>query len=209
MSELNGVNANECDRDFRLFLQAELGSRCASNRQYSLRAFAKSLGVDHSSLSQMLRGKRRITPETVGDFCTKLGVDAARAAAFQSEATMNTREVPAAVYDAIVQLAQDAAGLMSEWSGYAILELVRLRDFRPDTRWIANVLGVTPDEVNVSLQRLLRLGLLEMTDTTKWRDLSRDGAAGNVTPQLATVTRLLEQVRKLTTNVVDAPQRNH
>ncbi|HLN29547.1 MAG TPA: hypothetical protein VK395_17495 [Gemmataceae bacterium] len=48
---------------FRLYLQAELGRRCAGNAQYSLRAFAKFLAIDHATLSQLLRGKRRCTPD--------------------------------------------------------------------------------------------------------------------------------------------------
>ena len=50
---------------FREFLQRKLAQSCANNPQYSLRAFAKSLGTDHSTLSQILRGKRRLTAETI------------------------------------------------------------------------------------------------------------------------------------------------
>jgi len=46
---------------FRLRLQAELARRCAGNPRYSLRAFARRLGVDHSTLSQLLRGRRALT----------------------------------------------------------------------------------------------------------------------------------------------------
>ena len=62
-------------------------------------------------------------------------------------------------------------------------------------------MGITADEVNVALQRLLRLGLLEMTDATRWRDCSRDGVAADVSRPLATVMRLLEQVRTLSSSV--------
>lgn len=190
--------------DFRLFLQAELARRCSRNAQYSLRAFAQSLEIDHSSLSQMLRGKRRITPDTARELCSRLGVDDAAAERFVNLNNAATREVPAATYDAIVQLAQDTAGLMSEWSGYAILELVRLSDFRPDSRWIAKVLGISPDEVNIALQRLLRLGLLEMSDKNHWRDRSRDGIAAESSQPLATITRLLERVQRISSSVVPA-----
>ena len=195
--------------DFRLFLQAELARRCSRNEQYSLRAFAQSLGFDHSSLSQMLRGKRRITLDTIRELCPRLSVDAARTERFLTQANATTREVPTVTYNAIVQLAQDAAGLMSEWSGYAILELVRLRDFRADTRWIANVLGISPDEVNIALQRLLRLGLLEMSDADRWRDRSRDGISAESSQPLATISRLLERVQRLSSSVAtvtDSPK---
>lgn len=186
---------------FRLFLQAELARRCATNEQYSLRAFARSLGVDHSSLSQMLRGKRRITAPMIADLCERLGVDVGRTERFMAAASVNTREIPSAAYDAIIQLARDAAELLSECSGHAILELLRLREFRPDSRWIGEMLGISADEVNIALQRLLRLGLLEMTDAAHWRELSRDGVDENASRPLATMMRLLEQVRTLSSNV--------
>ena len=45
---------------------------------------------------------------------------------------------------------------------FAILELTRLSEFRADSRWIARVLDISVDEVNVALQRLIRLDLLDM-----------------------------------------------
>lgn len=46
-------------------LRAELERRQAANARYSLRSFARDLHVDHSSLSQILRGRRRLTGRSV------------------------------------------------------------------------------------------------------------------------------------------------
>jgi len=37
------------ETSFRLYLQSELARRCARNSQYSLRAFALHLDLDHST----------------------------------------------------------------------------------------------------------------------------------------------------------------
>ena len=50
---------------FRLRLQTELAARCATNMQYSQRSFAQHLDIDHSTLSQFLRGKRKLTEATI------------------------------------------------------------------------------------------------------------------------------------------------
>jgi transcriptional regulator with XRE-family HTH domain len=42
-------------------LQTELDRRRARNPRYSLRAFAQQLGVDHSTLSQWMRGRRTLS----------------------------------------------------------------------------------------------------------------------------------------------------
>jgi transcriptional regulator with XRE-family HTH domain len=60
---------------FRHFLQAELGRRCARNPQYSLRAIANYLAIDHATISQMLRGKRPLTARAISRLGTRLGLD--------------------------------------------------------------------------------------------------------------------------------------
>ncbi|MFL5330880.1 MAG: helix-turn-helix domain-containing protein [Gemmataceae bacterium] len=56
-------------------MQAELARQCARSAQYSLRAFARFLELDHSTLSQLLRGKRRFTARTIRRCGVKLGLD--------------------------------------------------------------------------------------------------------------------------------------
>jgi len=72
----------------------------------------------------------------------------------------------------IRQLAHDTVSLISNIYHYTILELIRLPEFKPDSRWIARVLNLQVDEVNLALARLLRLGLLEMVAVDKWVDKS-------------------------------------
>ena len=59
------TDAAPASRRFRQMLQEELAKRCARNPRYSLRAFARYLALDHSTLSQLLRGRRRFTARTV------------------------------------------------------------------------------------------------------------------------------------------------
>ena len=48
-------------QNFQTCLRNELERRCKANPAYSLRAFAKFLGVDPSFLSKVLSGKREVT----------------------------------------------------------------------------------------------------------------------------------------------------
>jgi uncharacterized protein (TIGR02147 family) len=76
-------------------------------------------------------------------------------------------------------LSRDAALAVAEWHHHAILELTRLASFRPDVRWIARVLDVAVDDVNIAITRLARLGLLDMRSETQWVDAAGD-AEGRV-----------------------------
>jgi uncharacterized protein (TIGR02147 family) len=191
---------------FRLFLQAELARRCSNNQQYSLRSFALQLAIDHSTLSQILRGKRSLSERLIVKLGERLALDRDTIDAFvlsenlrSAESRSNHREIR--------QLAHDTVSLISNIYHYTILELIRLPEFKPDSRWIARVLNLPVDEVNLALARLLRLGLLEMAATDKWVDKSDTQIR---TPQdfsHAAVQHLAQQVRKISSIAVT--QRPH
>lgn len=56
----------------------------------------------------------------------------------------------------------------AEENDAALLRVIDTDLFRADSRRLASVLGIPIDEVNVSLQRLLRLGALRMTAANRW-----------------------------------------
>lgn len=148
---------------FRHYLQAELASRCARNPRYSLRAFARHLGIDASTLSQILRGRRLLSPAMIRRLAARLDLTDAQLESFLAAEPDRQQQAERQ------RAALDATRVLSEPHHLALLELVRLPDFRPDVRWISRVLDLPADTVNVAIARLLRLGLLRMTDTG-WRD---------------------------------------
>ena len=151
---------------FRDALQSELASRCARNPRYSLRAFARDLNVDHSTLSQILRRKRSLTADAIRTLGTALQLDDAVVDAY----IVYEERLPAADIEErrVAQLRAEAAEVIAQWHHYAILELTRLKSFQPDVRWIARVLDISTDEANVAVTRLLHLGLLEMPSCERW-----------------------------------------
>jgi transcriptional regulator with XRE-family HTH domain len=128
---------------FRVLLQSELDARCARNPRYSIRAFARHLAVDHATLSQWIRGKRPLSKDAIKTLGAKLGLPPAQVLVYAEYAGIDGPDA-------------------------AILALAAAPDFRPDSRWIAATLAVGVDEANIALQRLLRLGLLQMEDRNRW-----------------------------------------
>ncbi|MEP7345768.1 MAG: DUF4423 domain-containing protein [Gemmatimonadaceae bacterium] len=183
---------------FRQFLQEELARRCAENPRYSLRAFAQRLGIDHSTLSQILRGKRRVTPRTIEGIGRSLRIAPERIADF---ATFERDHPPVALAvpsrDEAVRMARDLVELLTHWVHFAILELTSLEAFRPDSRWIAQVLGITADEVNVAIARLVRYRLLDMTSPTRWEDRSRTQGTAMEDFVRYAVTQISDEARDL------------
>ncbi len=155
---------------FRNRLETEFAARREKNPRYSLRAFAKFLGADHSTVSQILRGSRPIPALRIRAWGKKLGLSAEEISAY-----IAALHVPdAAVLDRQQQLLHwtaEAMGIVAEPLLYQIIHLTRTPAFRADCRWIARETGFTADEVNIAVSRLLRLGLLEMQQD-RWRDLT-------------------------------------
>nr|BFD59698.1 hypothetical protein CKG001_18050 [Bdellovibrio sp. CKG001]BFD63062.1 hypothetical protein BdHM001_17430 [Bdellovibrio sp. HM001] len=68
-------------------LQKELAERRKRNPQYSLRAYAKMLGMNSGSLSHILEGKRRLPAKACLTACDKLGLTSEQRRLFIESAT--------------------------------------------------------------------------------------------------------------------------
>jgi uncharacterized protein (TIGR02147 family) len=160
--------------DLRSLLRERLNSAKARNPRFSLRAFAKQLGIDHSTLSQILRSKRRLSPRNLEIVGKRLGIsqETLRLYAENGRGKSDSGKVAEDVRTFHFDL--DTFQFLSIWYHCAILELSHIEGFKTDSRWIAKTLGISVEDVNVALQRLLRLGLLEMEAPDRWTDKSGD-----------------------------------
>lgn len=120
-------------------LRAELARRRADNPHYSLRAFARDLGADHAALSQVLRGRRVLSPRKIRAFGRRLKWTEA-----------------------------EIAEAVEVHHAEAILRLLRRPAFRANSRWIATRTGLPLDATNAALSRLLRERRLVMETRERW-----------------------------------------
>jgi uncharacterized protein (TIGR02147 family) len=160
--------------DIPLLLRERLRAAVRRNPRFSLRSFGKQLGIDHSTLSQVLQGRRRLSARALEAVGKRMGLsqEALGAYAQSSRKKPGSRSQPETARSFHFDL--DTFQLLSVWHHYAILELIQVRGFKTDSRWIANALGIAVEDVNIALQRLLRLGLLGMAGPDRWMDKSGD-----------------------------------
>jgi transcriptional regulator with XRE-family HTH domain len=153
---------------FRDLLNAELARRRRVNRRYSVRAFAKYLDTDHSTLSQILRGRRPVPAAAIMAWAGRLeiGPEEARVlAAAQDVDDLVARNARA-------RWLGEARALLAGDTHWRLIESLKCVDFRPDSRWIAAHIGASVDAVNEALSRLLRLGLVTIDAAGGWHDAS-------------------------------------
>lgn len=152
---------------FRDRLQREFEERRAKNGRYSLRAFANSLGTDHSTLSQILRERRRTPIGRMRVWARELGLDPEETAAYiVAEHLVDAGD---SARDAQMQhWTAEAMAVIVDRTHWEIYRLCGTGEFRSDSRWIAERVGTTVDQVNIVLTRLLRLRLLESNASGHW-----------------------------------------
>lgn len=143
----------------KTYLQREFIRRCRKNPSYSLRAYAKYLEIDQSFLSKILNGKRAITEDIEQKLETKLGTVGRLKKLSQK--------------DPFLSLQEDEYEMISSWSHFAILELMKTKSFKPKVDWVAQQLGIHEQEVKDALERLQRLGFVKLT-AKRWVLVSKN-----------------------------------
>jgi uncharacterized protein (TIGR02147 family) len=144
-------------QEFRLLLRQAYIRKREKNPSYSLRAFARSLGVNHALLSLFMNGKRKITPRYVLHLGTRMGLSAAKLEPFLKSSERKASHGEVLSY---VELTADQFELLSSWKPDAILELARVQGFEHDPQWVSERLGISVIEARDGLERLERLGIL-------------------------------------------------
>lgn len=148
--------------DFTLWLESEYKERKERNPSFSLRAFARHLKMSPAQLSQLMSGKRALSNKMADKIFGVLGASPEerqrlRASAYKSRLEMKEGSSQRR------NLAEDQFRLIADWYHFAILSLTRLNQASSDPRWISEKLGITQLEARQACERLVRLGLLELT----------------------------------------------
>jgi uncharacterized protein (TIGR02147 family) len=163
---------NEKNILFRLTLKDELLKRTKKNPSYSIRSFAKNLGVEHSSLAQIIMGKRPLTDKMCLRLGTKLGYGSTKMR------TLMRTYSDSKSFGRYKKLEEDSFKIIADWYYYAILELTYCETFKPSPRWISRVLELPFIKTLDAVERLKRLNFLEVTPDGRWID--RMGDAHNM-----------------------------
>lgn len=140
-------------------LKVEFESRRKKNPQFSLRAFARWLGLSPAQVSQIMSGKRTITTKSFAKISDKLSLSP-----FEQKKYMYATKGKSQTDQGAQKkkLTEDQFRLIADWYHMAILSLTRVKDAKSDSRWIAQQLGITVQQANEATSRLVRLGCLQL-----------------------------------------------
>jgi hypothetical protein len=138
------------------FLIIEFEKRQLKNPSYSIRAFARDLGVGKTTVCDVMNGSRQLSALNIDVIATRLSLDSETIKKFLED-NLNTDRGRAV-------LLEDEFQLIKDWHFLAILNLAKLPNNQCSGEWIAERLGLKFEVAESSLETLLKLGLLENLD---------------------------------------------
>ena len=152
----------------RTWLENLLNERVQRNPSYSLRSFSSRIGVSPSVLSRVLSGKRNLS--------FKLALRIADSLKFGPEEREHLLELfsnnkqektEESTIRKTKDLSVDCFNAMSEWYNYGLTQLLLIDEFREDSKWIAKALNISELQVKLTIERLLRLEILDRDEAGK------------------------------------------
>lgn len=160
-------------------MKKTLEERMQKHPSYSLRAFSRSLGMDSSTVSALIRGKRPLSLKTARKIVEGLQIKDPVEAQALIMATFNP-ENPEGEPN-YTELSLETAETIASWQHFAILALLELRNFKASERNIAVRLNIPLTLVWESLRRLESLGLVEK-EKGLWKLTGKNMAAPSQIP---------------------------
>lgn len=146
--------------------------RQTKNPAYTTRAFARDLGVSQAFISLVLNGKRKISSKMALQFSQALKMSNSETERFLKTVSFGLAGAQNLQAENALQLQVDRFKVISDWYHLAILDITALKQFKPEPSWIAKKLGITQLQVKDAVERLTRLGLLEIR-AGKWTKAQR------------------------------------
>ncbi len=175
-------NANQ-QSHLRILLVESFAKLKSKNPAFSVRAYARKLGLGPAALSEMMNGKRTITATTAQKIVERLNLSPVeRQRLTKIERSKKALENEQNKY---LQLEMDQYHMISDWYYFAILSLAETEGFNDDPRWIAERLNIRISEAKPALERLVRLNLLKLNGKGK---LEPTGASFKTTSDMANAT---------------------
>lgn len=149
---------SQCQR----ILNRELEDRKSRNPSYSLRAFARDLGIGSTSLSDVLAYKRKLSKKNIEKVSAKLSLSPIEMDLLFQENQGPYRKTKNEIKR--LEIEEDSFRLMADWYYLGILNFAKLTDNKACPIYIAERFAISVEQAQTALNRLLRMNLIEVKE---------------------------------------------
>src|SRR6185312_8079464 len=168
------MSHNSIATNHREILFKEYTKRKSKNPRYSLRAYAKLLGMTASRLSEIFSQKRGLSPELAHRIIDKLDFLDFEKALFldlveaeEARSPIDRELAAQRVKKKIVKYSEvdlQTFQVIADWYHYAILDYLKLEGCSHQPEQIAKHLNVDVEKIKAALERLVHLNFLEKSN---------------------------------------------
>ena len=159
--------------DYRQVLKSAYSRRREKNASYSLRSYARDLGVSSSMLSEVLSGKKKLSRKTalkinkslkLSSHDSKLfllSVDLETPGFSQTRESVESKISEQSSFGKSISLNEERFAFISDFRHLVLLSMIGLPSFKNNLSWIAGKLGVFQHQVTALLNGLKKLKIVE------------------------------------------------
>jgi uncharacterized protein (TIGR02147 family) len=188
------MQETERQKKYQDYLLSEFESRRISNPRYSLRAYARDLGIAPPKLSEILREKSGLSEVSAKRIAPKIGLTKSETDVFVTlvaskhsrsshlkkralEKLKNSHEL-----SRFKEMSFGVFDIVSDWYFNAILELTETVGFKSDISWIAKKLHLPEQLISDAVKKLMSLNLLAKNKENQWYQTEQDLATPSEIP---------------------------
>ena len=216
------MTENHFPEDARFYLEQEYERRRARRPHYSLRAFARDLGLGPSTLTDFLKARQGFSRERAVSVGAKLKLNSDHTKHFWdlisvrfsrkiTERKLASTRIRARTRALPSYVSLDLYKVVADWPHFAWLELLEIDPKYADPMVVAKDLGITKKEARETWERLVRTEMVVERDGG-WQPNSEHSFGGDETPSQAVRfhhTRLLNKaIAALETQSMDEREFN-
>lgn len=151
-------------------LKESLSWRQKENPQYSLRAFARDIGINPGTLVKVIKGERPLPLKISKQVLDKLKLGPKERTLFMESLIRKRTSIDTIRIDPLDSrfiVDESNYKIISEWEHFAVTDLFDLPDFKATTEDISQRFSIPLNRAEVVVQNLLTSGLLEKSDDGK------------------------------------------
>lgn len=165
--------------DYRDFILNEYGSRQFRNKAYSMRAFARDIGLKQSTLSRILNHQIGLSVGAAKSLVKKLSLTEIEEEIFlalveskHSRVLLQKRNAKKRLKNLLnsirfKKINEDAFAIIQDWYCLAIYSLIIVEDFQPNAKWIASRLKISNEQASSAILKMFETKMIyEKND--KW-----------------------------------------
>lgn len=168
-------------QNIQTILKSELTARQKVNSSYSLRAFARDVQLSPGYLSDLMKGKKKVSVDTAMKISKSLGWSWKETQVFLQMSQLGTAKSKAAssfikkeihhtqaLYSSFTRVKSLDFNLISDWYFLAIMELTDLPGFKDEPLWLSKRLGIPVNTAGVALTLLKDHGHIYRNANGSW-----------------------------------------